>query len=134
MAKPSSSQSQRPSLKGPLDRSSRLEPEAESDSLFVTGGDEDRPWDPQNYDNEEGEEMLGWDASNENPNASFHQTFHDSGTVARPTQERQQQRQAQPENGVEDRLEPTQRLSQASQVQDQSQLGLLTKGAVAWHV
>jgi cell cycle checkpoint control protein RAD9A len=51
--------------------------------------------------------MLGWDASNENPSASLHPTFRDSGTVARP----QEKRQA-PAYASQEGLEPTQRLSQ----------------------
>ena len=38
----------------------------DSESLFVTNDmDDDRRWDPQEYDNEDGGDLLGWDASGE---------------------------------------------------------------------
>ena len=85
----------------------------ESDSLFLPGGDEDQTWDPPNYNVNDGEEMLGWDANNEHPSASFHPTFHDSGSVARPLSQ-QQQRPTGRES--QDGLEPTQRLSQVRRI------------------
>ncbi len=68
----------------------------------MPGGDEDPRWEPLNYEEDEAEEMLGWDANNEHPSQ---QTFRDSGTAARP--------QVHPEPSQEG-LEPTQRLSQVS--------------------
>ena len=82
------------------------DPDPDPESLFFPGGDDDT-WDPPNYENEEEEEMLGWDASNDNPSANFHQTFRDSGSVSRPQEKRQPYDFASQEG-----LEPTQRLSQ----------------------
>ena len=104
------------------------EDDPDPDSLFVPGGDEDQTWDPPNYENDEEEEMLGWDASNENPTASFHPTFRDSGAVARP----QQKRQPPPVESQEG-LEPTQRLSQVSMLLPKIRISLLTCAA-AWDV
>ena len=105
--KPLGSQRERNSLKSQIHQPSVTESDPGPESLFVQGGDEDQTWDPPNYEHEEEEEMLGWDASNENPSASFHPTFRDSGTVARPQRERQA-----PALPSQEGLEPTQRLSQ----------------------
>lgn len=44
----------------------------ESESLFMPlGDDEERHWDPPDYDKEDGEEVLGWDASADNVSALF---------------------------------------------------------------
>lgn len=86
----------------PLQEDSDPDPE----SLFVPR-DDDNTWDPPNYDPDEEEEMLGWDASMDNPSGSFHPTFRDSGTVARP-----QEKRVQPAYASQKGLEPTQRLSQ----------------------
>ena len=105
--KPLGSQSQRISFKGSREPSV-TESDPDPESLFVPGGDDDdQTWDPPNYDNEEEEEMLGWDAGNEAPDGSFHPTFRDSGTVARPPQDRRP-----PAIESQEGLEPTQRLSQ----------------------
>lgn len=102
----------RPMPKKPLTGNSHRQPlapqvlDADPESLFMPGGDDDRPWDPPNYDEPSGEDMLGWDASNENPGASFHPTFRDS-TNTRPTQPPQSEFRLSQEG-----LEPTQRLSQ----------------------
>lgn len=77
----------------------------EPDSLFMPGGPEDQTWDPPNY--EEEEEMLGWDANNEDPSASFLPTFRDSGSAAASSKAVQPSFPASQEG-----LEPTQRLSQ----------------------
>ncbi|KAK5132813.1 hypothetical protein LTR08_008614 [Meristemomyces frigidus] len=107
--KPFSSQSQRlPAAKAQVRQQSATETDPESDSLFLPG-DEDQTWDPPNYNVNDGEEMLGWDANNEHPSASFHPTFRDSGSAARPPSQ-QHQRQASVES--QEGLEPTQRLSQ----------------------
>lgn len=104
------SQTQKPSLGVQGKKQPPIEPEQDSDSLFIPAGDDDQTWAPRNFDNEEDEEMLGWDASNERPDASFHATFRDSRTAA-PTQVEQR---GLPDFGSQDGLEPTQRLSQVS--------------------
>lgn len=82
-----------------------LDPDPES--LFIPGGDYDNTWDPPNFEQEEEEETLGWDASNENPSGSFHPTFRDSGSAAQS-----RQKQSLPAYSSQEGLEPTQRLSQ----------------------
>nr|POF03872.1 hypothetical protein CFP56_21628 [Quercus suber] len=80
----------------------------DSDSLFVPGGDEDRLWDQPNYDEEDGEEMLGWDASGNHQSASFYPASHGNLKV-------QPEMQKQLDGGYklsQEGLEPTQRLSQ----------------------
>lgn len=102
---PLSQLSQRPSLSQSF-RSARVEaPDPDPESLFVPG-DDDQVWNPPEYENEE-EEMLGWDASNEDPRASFHPTFTDSSTVASKNKTTQASAHAS-QGGIE----PTQRLSQ----------------------
>lgn len=103
--KPLTGNSQRQPVAPKTHQSSLTDSDPDPESLFMPGGDDDRSWDPLNYDDDNGEEMLGWDASNENPSASFHPTFRDSGS-ARPS--RQQQGPKPSQEG----LEPTQRLSQ----------------------
>ncbi|KXL50958.1 hypothetical protein M433DRAFT_149219 [Acidomyces richmondensis BFW] len=106
IGKPVSSQSQRTSLKKRIEQPSVDGSDPDPDSLFMPAGEMDQAWDPPNYDNEEAEEMLGWDASNSNPSTGFHQTFRDSGTVGRPKASR-------PASVFDNEgLEPTQRLSQ----------------------
>ena len=105
--KPLGSQRERTSLGSQVSRPSAVESDPDPESLFVPGGDDDQTWDPPNYEHEEEEEMLGWDASNENPSASFHPTFRDSGSAARPKAARQP-----PAITSQEGLEPTQRLSQ----------------------
>ncbi|KAK0354326.1 hypothetical protein LTR91_016650 [Friedmanniomyces endolithicus] len=100
ISKPLLSQSQRASAKAVVREPSTVESEPDSESLFMPGGDEDTRWEPLNYEEDEAEEMLGWDANNEHPSQ---QTFRDSGTAARP------QMRAEPS---QEGLEPTQRLSQ----------------------
>lgn len=107
-SKPLSSQSQRTSLKARIEQPSVDGSDPDPDSLFMPGGEMDQAWDPPNYDNDEAEEMLGWDASNADLSASFHQTFRDSGTAAQPKPSR-------PTSVFDNEsLEPTQRLSQVS--------------------
>ena len=119
-SKPLSSQSQR----APLGQQARTtsstvaeEEDPDPDSLFVPA-DDDQAWDAPNYDNDE-DEMLGWDASNDNFTASMRPTIRDlSGRgmapqTGRDTQDPEAtrtQRQANLERGIE----PTQRLSQVS--------------------
>jgi cell cycle checkpoint control protein RAD9A len=84
--------------------------DADPESLFIPGGDDaDQVWQEPDYDQDDGEEMLGWDASNEHPSASFHQTFRDGGESVKP----QHTRRSIPQPSQEG-LEPTQRLSQVS--------------------
>lgn len=123
-SKPLSSQSQR----APLGQQARTtsgtvavdEEDPDPDSLFVPdgGADDDQAWDAANYDNDE-DEMLGWDASNDNFTASMRPTIRDlSGRgmapqTGRDTQDPEAsrpQRQANLERGID----PTQRLSQVS--------------------
>ena len=103
--KPLGSQRDRLPAKDQNHQASVTDSDPDPESLFVPEDDE-RTWDPPNYEQEE-EEMLGWDASNSDPSASFHPTFRDSGTVARP-----QQKRHVPTVGSQEGLEPTQRLSQ----------------------
>nr|POF13323.1 dna repair protein rad9 [Quercus suber] len=87
---------------------SRVDFDQNPDSLFVPGDDEDRPWDTPNYDEQDGEEMLGWDASNDNSSVSFHPAFRDSPS-AQPDRRQLQDGDTMPS---QEGLEPTQRLSQ----------------------
>lgn len=105
----SQSQGDKPLLKPQIRRSAPLGSDPDPESLFLPGGDEDRTWDPPNYDQDDGEEMLGWDTSNELPPASFHETFRDSGSAAKSQPKGRNIPQASQEG-----LEPTQRLSQVS--------------------
>ncbi|KAI7190434.1 Rad9-domain-containing protein [Hortaea werneckii] len=104
--KPLSSQSQRPSLREQVSQPHFEDPDPES--LFLP---DDRTWDPPNYDgnDDEEEEMLGWDAANERAGMDFQRTFRDSGNVAPPPR---QQRQRDPPASQTSGLEPTQRLSE----------------------
>ncbi|OTA35403.1 hypothetical protein BTJ68_03207 [Hortaea werneckii EXF-2000] len=104
--KPLSSQSQRPSLREQVSQPHFEDPDPES--LFLP---DDRTWDPPNYDgnDDEEEEMLGWDAANERAGMDFQRTFRDSGSVAPPPR---QQRQRDPPASQTSGLEPTQRLSE----------------------
>lgn len=79
------------------------------ESLFMPAGDEDSRWDPPAMDNDDGEDMLGWDASYENPGASFQPAFQDREPAA-PVAPPPEQSATQATEG----LEPTQRLSQVS--------------------
>lgn len=110
MAKPPSSQANRSLGQGRQRPVPAPEPEPDEagDTLFIPQGDEDRTWDPPIYEQDDGEEMLGWDASNDNSAASVHRTFRDSGSAAR------QQQSAQQTDASQEGLEPTQRLSQVS--------------------
>ncbi|KAF2487848.1 Rad9-domain-containing protein [Neohortaea acidophila] len=106
-AKTFGSQSQQTSINA---RSRQEQPSADdrgSKTLFVSQDNEDTTWDPPNFEQDEDEEMLGWDASNEHPSASFHATIRDSGTAV-PSQRQQASYADFDSQG----LEPTQRLSQ----------------------
>lgn len=105
--RPLGSQTQRPTANVQARRDEPIDLEQSSGGLFVSADDEDSTWDPPNFDNEEEEETLGWDASGQHPSASFHPTFRDSGS-ALPSQQQQVSHPAMDSQG----LEPTQRLSQ----------------------
>ena len=75
------------------------------------GGDDDRAWDPPNLDDDDPEEMLGWDANNER-NSGPTPTFRDSGSAAPPSKQLFASRQQQTASESFDGLEATQRLSQ----------------------
>jgi cell cycle checkpoint control protein RAD9A len=104
-SKPLGSQRERVQTKRQAAQPAVEDPDPDPESLFIPGDDD--TWDPPNYEHEEEEEMLGWDASNENPSGSFHPTFRDSGRVARP-----QEKRVLPASPSQEGLEPTQRLSQ----------------------
>ncbi|KAF7192230.1 DNA repair protein rad9 [Pseudocercospora fuligena] len=87
------------------------------ESLFVptAGGDDDQTWDPPNYDQDE-DEMLGWDASNDNFSASIRPTIRDLSSQNRPSMSRDTSMPSH-ESGPYSQntasgLAPTQRLSQ----------------------
>ncbi|KAM3421792.1 DNA repair protein rad9 [Cercospora zeina] len=119
--KPLSNESQRPTLRNQVSKmggSVAEDEDPDPDSLFVPdGGDgDDQAWDAPNYDNDR-DEMLGWDASNDNFTASMRPTIRDlsGGSTAqqsgRSTHDRDAfdaRRQADLEHGID----PTQRLSQ----------------------
>lgn len=107
VGKPLSSQSNRGSLgQGRQKLPSNLDADDGDDSLFMPQGDDDRTWDPPNYDQDDGGEMLGWDPNNESAD-SFHPTFRDSGSAAKPFQ-----RETADAAASQEGLEATQRLSQ----------------------
>lgn len=109
-----SSQSQRGPLRPQSHQPLVSEPEPDDYSLFMPAGDDERTWDPPNFDHdEEEEEMLGWDAGNDMRGSEPHPTFRDSGRVAPPSKQSQQQ---QTPSQWEDGLEPTQRLSQVKSI------------------
>ncbi|USW55724.1 hypothetical protein Slin15195_G090430 [Septoria linicola] len=114
----SSAQVRRPSLRGqarPTTGTAAEEEDPDPDSLFVPEGaaDDDQAWDAPDYDNNENE-MLGWDASNDNFTASMRPTIRDlSGRqgTARDTG-RDNDPEAQRQGNLEHGIDPTQRLSQ----------------------
>lgn len=109
--KPLSSQARGRSFQG-QDRTTPME-EPDPESLFMPldGADDDRTWDPPNYDRDDEEEMLGWDASNDNLSASMRPTVRD---LARPAKASENTRNST--QFSEEGLAPTQRLSQVSLV------------------
>lgn len=116
-----SSQSHRKPLRPASDHPLVQEPEPDEDSLFMPAGDDERTWDPPNFDqDEEDEEMLGWDATNEMRGSEPHPTFRDSDRTAPPPKHGDQQQHQNPSQW-EDGLEPTQRLSQVRLVPNQLQ-------------
>ena len=111
--RPFASQSQRMLEREQAQARPNTRSDRDRESLFVSdgGGQDDSAWDPTTYGPDEEDEMLGWDASNADPNASFHPTLRDSGTTDRtPKEGRDNVQVVQYEDG----LEPTQRLSQVS--------------------
>jgi len=130
-----SSQSQRKPLRPQSYQPVLQEPEPDEDSLFMPAGDDERTWDPPNFDqDEEEEEMLGWDAHNEMRGSEPHPTFRDSGRSALPPKQGEPQKQNQSQ--WEDGLEPTQRLSQVRLLWLSSLIRshVLIPVLVAWHV
>lgn len=111
--KPLSSQSQRKPLRPPSHQASVTDSDAgHEDGLFMPGGGDDQTWDPPNYENEEEEEMLGWDAGNDMQQSAPHPTFRDTGTQ----RDELPGKQKQPAYESQEGLEPTQRLSQVGAV------------------
>lgn len=115
------------------------------ESLFVptAGGDDDQTWDPPNYEQGE-DEMLGWDASNDNFSASIRPTIRDLGSQIRPNMGRDKVMPSH-ESGPESQstvlgLAPTQRLSQVSMMMlkanaiTQKSLRTADRAAAAWNV
>lgn len=108
ISKPPHSQDQQRTLKGRLQQPVP-QSDPDSDSLFMPNGDDDQTWGPKDFEHEEEEEMLGWDASADHSSASFHPTFRNSGK-GRPKQQEESTSDFSSQQG----LEPTQRLSQVS--------------------
>jgi cell cycle checkpoint control protein RAD9A len=128
-----SSQSQRKPLRPENNQPIVIEPELDEDSLFMPAGDDERTWDPPNFDqDEEEEEMLGWDASNELRGSEPQPIFRDSSRAA-PSAKQAQQEQP-PLSQMEDGLQPTQRLSQVCSIPALTVAHMLTPVPVAWHV
>lgn len=51
-----------------------MDQDPDPDSLFIPndgGGDDDQVWEPPNFERDEEDEMLGWDASNNDLGASM---------------------------------------------------------------
>lgn len=109
-------------------------PEPDDDSLFMPAGDDDeRRWDPPNFDNDpEEEEMLGWDASNEMRGTEPHPTFRDSGRSTQPA--RQEKQTQQTPSQWEDGLEPTQRLSQVRLIMMWLESSVANMNPASWNV
>lgn len=107
---PLGSQSQHRPLRPQSHQTSTITSDPDPESLFMPL-DEDRVWDPTDYEHEEEPEMLGYDASYDMQKSDPHPTFRDSGTVARPSR---QQVLAPAAGESQEGLEPTQRLSQVS--------------------
>ncbi|GAB7363142.1 hypothetical protein MBLNU230_g3428t1 [Neophaeotheca triangularis] len=90
-------------------QASAVNSDPDPDSLFVPAGDEDdQTWGPPSYDEqEEDQEMLGWDAGQDAGAASAHPTFRDTQRGATSYREPSTTSAA-----PDEALEPTQRLSQ----------------------
>ncbi|TKX19163.1 DNA repair protein rad9 [Elsinoe australis] len=86
---------------------SRASQSQDPDSLFVPmDADEDRVWNPPDYENDDGEDLLGWDASG-GQNSGFQPTLRDSGSHAPSTRATRST-----ENEESQKMSATQRLSQ----------------------
>ncbi|OQO10404.1 hypothetical protein B0A48_03700 [Cryoendolithus antarcticus] len=107
-SKPPSSQQQRKPLKPASQQTVAHEPEQDEESLFMPVGDDDRAWGPVADQDEEEEEMLGWDATHEARESAPYPTFRDSGRTTSSMKQQQTSGSAFSPSG----LEPTQRLSQ----------------------
>lgn len=113
-----SSQNQRPSFRESAHENKNVdERDPDPESLFVPniGGEEDETWDAPDYGNDDDNdnEMLGWDASHDSFSASTRPTIQDlnkSTASQQPTRDIRRERQEDPGSG----LAPTQRLSQVS--------------------
>ena len=107
-SKPSSAlpQAQRKPLSALNRGTSLVTPSQASDSLFVPNDmDDERRWQEPNYDNEENEDLLGWDASGE-MHSAVQPTLRDAGSHMPPSR-------SVSNNDVDSQgLGPTQRLSQ----------------------
>lgn len=131
--KPLSSQSQRPSLREQVRPTATADDDdPDPDSLFIPDnrGDDDQTWDPPNYEQDEDDEMLGWDASNENL-GSFRPTIRDVNKSRPPP------RNVRDIASQDEGLEPTQRLSQVSVILVICmllQFGIADSSVVARHV
>lgn len=132
--KPLSSQIQRPSLREQVRPASvATDDDPDPESLFVPndGRDDDQTWDPPNYEQGEDDEMLGWDASNDNL-GSMRPTIRDVNKARPPPRKVRDTGFSQDEG-----LEPTQRLSQVSMMLtafNVSKFGIADSWAAAWHV
>ena len=126
-----SSQSQRKPLRPETNQAVAFEPELDEDSLFMPAGDDERTWDPPNFDqDEEEEEMLGWDASNQLRGSEPQPTFRDSNRAAPSAKQAQPEPPSQSDEG----LAPTQRLSQVCSIPALGTTHMLISIPVAWHV
>ncbi|KAK4619625.1 DNA repair protein rad9 [Fulvia fulva] len=116
---PLGSQSQRSSLREQVRPTAAMDEEPDPDSLFIPndgGGDDDQAWEPPNYERDEEDEMLGWDASNNDLGASMRSqrpTIRDLKTAppARTNRDTRQDREFGKSPDLAN-MPPTQRLSQ----------------------
>lgn len=109
--KPLSSQLKGRSFQGQDRTTPIVEPDPESLFMPQDEADDDRGWDPPNYERDDEEEMLGWDASNDDLNASMRPTVRDLQRPARAPEGTGHSNQL-----TQDGLAPTQRLSQVSRI------------------
>ncbi|CZT15907.1 related to rad9 protein [Ramularia collo-cygni] len=105
--KPLSSQSKGRSFHGQDRTTPIVDPDPESLFMPQDGADDDRTWDPPNYERDDEEEMLGWDASNDDLSATMRPTVRDLTRPARASESTRESAQSS-----QDGVAPTQRLSQ----------------------
>jgi cell cycle checkpoint control protein RAD9A len=98
-AEPASRQATRRRMPGSKQVAEPRPAQVDPDSLFVQQDDDDRRWEPSDFNNEE--ETLGWDASAD-PVATVFPTFTDSASFTRT------------DSDSNEGLPPTQRVSQIS--------------------